>query len=154
MVCGPDAAAGYRLRPWLEGDEVVADFTFTEAQAGSPGIAHGGSVAAVCDDLLGHVLTSRRIAAVTRHLEIEYLKPVILGQQHRLVARLEADEGRKVWIRCEAYGEDGGPRFTARGLFIRVGLEHFLAGLPPDERERAQRKLAQLRRDDEELSAW
>jgi acyl-coenzyme A thioesterase PaaI-like protein len=154
MVCGPESKAGYDLRAHWDGDEVIADFTFGTMQAGAPGIAHGGAVSAVCDDLLGHVLTSVRIPAVTRYLEVEYLKPVILGERHRLVARKEGEEGRKVWIRCEAYGEDGGLRFTARGLFIRVGWSHFLAGLPPDERARAEEKLAEARAAGKDVSAW
>lgn len=154
MVCGPQATAGYGLEAYWDGDEVVAEFVFGTPQAGAPGIAHGGAVAAVCDDLLGHVLTSVRIPAVTRHLEVEYLKPVMLGERHRLVARQESAEGRKVWIVCKAYGEDGGLRFTARGLFIRVGWSHFLAGLPPDERERAKEKLAEARAAGEDVSAW
>jgi acyl-coenzyme A thioesterase PaaI-like protein len=154
MGCGPDAPSGYHLHPYRIDDRIIAEYTFGEGQAGAPGLAHGGAVAAICDDLLGHVLSSQRFAAVTRRLEVDYLKPVVLGEPHRLVAWEESEEGRKLWVRCEATGPDGGLRFTARGLFIRVGWEHFLAGLPEDERERAERKLAELRIDGKEPLAW
>jgi acyl-coenzyme A thioesterase PaaI-like protein len=154
MVCGPDAPAGFHLHPRREGDQVVAEFTFTEAHQGAPALAHGGAVAAVCDDLLGHVLRLVGAAAVTRRLEVEYLRPVVLGEPHRLAARLDSQEGRKLWISGEAVGEDGRKRFTASGLFVRVGLEHFLAGLPPQERARAQAALAAARRDAGDVTAW
>lgn len=150
MVCGPEAAAGYHLHPRRVGNEVQADFTFSPAQEGGPHLAHGGAVAAVCDDLLGHVLRLVRVPAVTRRLEVDYRRPVVLGEPHRLRAWLETREGRKLWIAGEGLGPDGGLRFSARGLFIRVELEHFLAGLPPDERARAGAVLQQ-RRDAE---AW
>lgn len=134
MVCGPDAATGYHLHPERRGDEVVADFTFGPVHAGAPNLAHGGAVAAVCDDLLGHVIRLVGVAAVTRRLEVDYRLPVVLGEPHALRARLDERDGRKLWISGEATGADGAVRFRARGLFIRVGVEHFLEGLPPAAR--------------------
>lgn len=154
MVCGPDAPTGYHLRPERQGDEVVAEFTFGPEQMGGPNLAHGGAVAAVCDDVLGHVIRLVGVAAVTRRLEVDYRRPVVLGERHRLRARLDGTEGRKLWISGEATGADGAVRFSARGLFIRVGIEHFLAGLPPDERARAETALAAARERGEDISAW
>lgn len=154
MVCGSANPAGYHLTAYRRGDEVVAEYTFDERHEGGPGLAHGGAVSAVCDDVLGHVLTLLGSPAVTRRLEVDYLKPVLLGETHTLVGRVERVDGRKSWLSLEALAPDGQPRFTARGLFIKVGLEHFLAGLSPDERDRAQAKLAELRERGEDVSAW
>jgi acyl-coenzyme A thioesterase PaaI-like protein len=152
MGCGPDAAAGYHLRAVRRGDEVVAEYTFARHHTGGPGLAHGGAVAVVCDDLLGHVLTLRGVPAVTRHLEVDYLAPVVVGEPHELVARLVSEDGRKLWLECEATHE-GTVRFRARGLMIRVGLRHFLAGLSPEQRQRAEAYLAEHGEDDDEVSA-
>jgi acyl-coenzyme A thioesterase PaaI-like protein len=111
---------------------------FDSAHAGGPGLAHGGAVSAVCDDLLGHVLAIYEVPAVTRRLEVDYLAPVLLHEPHQLAARLIERDGRKCWVEGEATGPDGRVRFTARGLFVQVGLEHFLAGLSPEERARAE----------------
>lgn len=154
MGCGPDAAAGYHLEVYRHGEGVMAEYTFTDAHAGAPGLAHGGAVAAVCDDLLGHLLHLRRIPGVTRHLEVGYVKPVMLGERHRLTADVESAEGRKLWCRCTALGEDGRVRFTARALFIQVALEHFLSGMSPEERERAKVWLAEQRGLGDDVTAW
>jgi acyl-coenzyme A thioesterase PaaI-like protein len=138
MGCGPDAIAGHHLEPRRRGDEVVARFTFDTTHAGGPGLAHGGAVSAVFDDLLGHVLTLHGVTGVTRRLEVDYLAPVLLHEEHELVARLVERDGRKLWVEGEALGPDGNVRFRARGLFIQVGAEHFLAGLSPEERARAE----------------
>lgn len=154
MGCGPEAAAGYHLVVYRHGEGVMADYTFTEAHAGAPKLAHGGAVAAVCDDLLGHLLHLRRTPGVTRHLEIGYVAPVMLGERHRLTAEFESVEGRKLWSRCAGVGEDGRVRFTARALFIRVALEHFLSGMSPEERERAKAWLDEQRRRGNDVTAW
>lgn len=154
LGCGPENASGFHLEVHRVEDGVVAEHIFRETHVGSPGLAHGGAVATVCDDLLGFLLYVLEVAGVTRHLEVEYLKPVVLGGRHRLHAVLESLEGRKMWFRCEGHGPDGTLRFTARALFIQVGLTHFLQGLPPDERERAQRVLAQQGAETDGATAW
>lgn len=139
MVCGPRAPASYGLVAHRQGNEVVASFTFGPAHEGGPYLAHGGAVAAVCDDLLGHVLRLVGTPAVTGRLEVDYIRPVALGERLRLVARLDRREGRKLWIVCEGRDEKkGDARFAARGLFVQVARDHFLSRLPPDERLRAE----------------
>lgn len=138
MGCGPDAISGYHLKVRRKGNEVVATFSFDSTHAGGPGLAHGGAVAAVMDDLLGHVMTLHGVPAVTRRLEVDYLAPVLLHEPHHLSARLDQRDGRKLWITGEGRAPDGREVFGARGLFVQVGLEHFLAGLSPEERARSE----------------
>ncbi len=54
--CGPEAQAGLHLEVQLVDDEVVAEYVFGDLHSGAPGIAHGGTVAALVDDLLGYAL--------------------------------------------------------------------------------------------------
>lgn len=154
MVCGRENPDSWHLTAYRHGDTVTCEFTFEERHEGGPGLAHGGAVAAVCDDVLGHALMLLGQPAVTRRLEVDYLKPVLLGEPHTMVGRVERLEGRKIWLTLEALAPDGQPRFSAKGLFIQVGLEHFLAGLSPEERERAATKLAELRERGEDVTAW
>ena len=67
--CGPEAEAGLHLVAQLDGSEVVASYTFSERHSGAPGIAHGGTVAALADDVLGYLLIVAREPGVTRRLE-------------------------------------------------------------------------------------
>ena len=128
LGCGPDAEAGFHLDVRREGDEVVATHTFTGRQGGAPGIAHGGAVATVCDDLLGFCLYVALIAGVTRHLEVEYLRPVLLGVPYEVRARVESADGRKHWFACTGTAPDGEVAFTAKALFLSVSLSHFDQG--------------------------
>ena len=62
MGCGPDNPNGLQMTVFLSGQQVYTDVTFDERQAGAPGLAHGGAIAAACDDLFGFTLIERNIA--------------------------------------------------------------------------------------------
>lgn len=153
MVCGPDAPAGYHLQARRAGDEVAATFTFGPEHQGAPYLAHGGAVAAVCDDLLGHVLALLNTPAVTGRLEVDYRRPVALGEPLRLAARLDRSEGRKLWLSGEGRDDYDTVRFSARGLFVRVSREHFLASLPAEERKRLDSVVVETQEGDD-VAAW
>lgn len=56
-----------------------------------------------------------------------------------------------------ALAHGGEVRFRALGLFVRVDIEHFLAGLGPQERARAEVALARARQDPADgvgVAAW
>jgi acyl-coenzyme A thioesterase PaaI-like protein len=125
LGCGPDAEHGFHLQVRRDGDEVVTSHVFTRSQSGAPGIAHGGAVATVVDDLMGYLLYVARKPAVTRTLDVEYLLPVMVGQQYEVRGRLELVDGRKIWTACTGHGPDGVLTFRGKGLFLEVPLSHF-----------------------------
>jgi acyl-coenzyme A thioesterase PaaI-like protein len=128
LGCGPDAAQGFHLQVRREGDEVVAEHVFENRHSGAPGIAHGGAVATVVDDVLGFLLYVVRAPGVTRKLEVEYLKPVLIGRRYTVRARVDEHDGRKIWVSCECTDADGTLAFRGKGLFLEVGLTHFAQG--------------------------
>ena len=129
LGCGPDAEQGFHLQSRREGDEVVAEHTFTTRHSGAPGIAHGGAVATVVDDVLGMLLYVVRVPAVTRHLAVDYLKPVRLDVPYAIRAKVDSHEGRKLFVSCACTDPDGVVAFTAKALFLAVPLSHFAAAL-------------------------
>ena len=129
LGCGPDAEQGYGLQVRCDGDDVVAEHVFEQRHSGAPGIAHGGAVATVFDDVLGYLLHVARVPGVTRHLEVEYLRPVLVGPRYALRGRLEGRDGRKLWVSCSCTGPDGVEAFRAKGLFVVVDVSHFASAL-------------------------
>jgi acyl-coenzyme A thioesterase PaaI-like protein len=123
--CGPESENGLHVVNRRVGDEVHATYTFAEQFTGAPGIAHGGTVAALVDDVCGGLLFVVREPAVTRKLEVEYLKPVLIGVQYELVARVDRRDGRKLWLVCEGRGPDGELVFLGHALFLIVAMTHF-----------------------------
>jgi acyl-CoA thioesterase FadM len=66
-----------------------------------------------------------RMAGVTRHLEVDYLKPVLTGVPYVIRARVDSRDGRKLWVSCACTAPDGTLTFTAKALFLEVSLSHF-----------------------------
>ncbi|MCW2667668.1 MAG: thioesterase [Frankiales bacterium] len=134
LGCGPDAAHGYHLSVRRDGeDAVVTDYVFGPEKSGAPGIAHGGAVATVADDVLGYLLHVARVPGVTRRLEVDYLKPVLVGVTYTVRAQLDRRDGRKLFVSCAGTGPDGVEAFRATGLFLVVGLSHFQVGATSGE---------------------
>ena len=123
--CGPEAEAGLHLVVRMEGEQVVADYAFATRHSGAPGIAHGGMVSALVDDLLGYTLYVVREPGVTRRLEVDFLRPVLVGTTYAVRGRVDRREGRKVFTSCEGTAPDGTVAFRGMGLFIVVPLSHF-----------------------------
>ena len=127
--CGPEAVgAGLRVAAHLEGDDIVSTHSFGEQHSGAPGIAHGGLVAALVDELLGYVVWLRHEPAVTRTLELDYRQPVLIGVSYDLRARIDRVEGRKIFASCEGSTAGGAPTFRGEGLFVKVEPTHFSVG--------------------------
>ncbi len=126
LGCGVQNPHGHHLEARREGaTAVVATHKFDARHVGAPGIAHGGAVATVLDDLYGFLLYAIGNLAVTRKLEVEYLRPVLLDVEYSLRAVSTKPDGRK--IRMSATLEDVAGQVIARSvaLFLIVEIEHF-----------------------------
>lgn len=135
LACGPDNPHGHHLVVHRRGEEVHAVHVFDQRHVGAPGIAHGGAVATVLDDLFGFLLYLTGAPAVTRQLEVRYDSPVRLGVAYELVARVVRMEGRKLFVEAEMRDTSGRSVASASALFLRVDAAHFRQGasssLPP-----------------------
>lgn len=129
LGCGPNNPHGHHLEVHRDGDRVHAALTFDERHVGAPGIAHGGAVATVFDDLFGFTLFIVGELAVTRSLQVEYLAPVRLGTDYTVVAKLDRREGRRLHVDAHLSEPGGREIATASALFMTVTLEHFVRAL-------------------------
>ena len=125
LGCGPDNPHGHHLQAWRDGDRIRARHVFDARHVGAPGIAHGGALATVLDDLFGFVLYVVGDLAVTRHLEVGYRAPVLLGVPYLLEAGLDRREGRKLFISARGVDETGALVVEAKAVFIVVEPQHF-----------------------------
>jgi acyl-coenzyme A thioesterase PaaI-like protein len=109
----------------------------TDAMQGAPGLLHGGFLTAAFDESLGSVPALVTRATVTARLETDFRLPVPVGTTLWLRARLDGVLGRKYFVSAVAHldTEDGPVAATARALFVRVGLEHFLRHSRPEDLE-------------------
>ncbi len=108
--CGPDNPAGWHIKSYLRGDEVIAHYTpQPEYTGGVPENLYGGLLAAILDchgtaaaaafyhRAQGFELGREPLMrCVTASLTVNYRKPTPMGQELELVARCLNIEGRKV----------------------------------------------------------
>ncbi|HJT92366.1 MAG TPA: PaaI family thioesterase [Mycobacterium sp.] len=130
LGCGPDNPHGHHLHARRRGEGVVAEHVFDDRHMGAPGIAHGGAVTTVLDDMFGMLLYTVGEMAVTRRLDTEFHAPVLLGTRYVITADLQRRRGRKldVTARMEV-ATTGDLAASARALFIVVDLAHFTTSL-------------------------
>jgi len=114
--------------------EVHGRVRFGSAYEGPPSSVHGGYVAAAFDEVLGLAQSLGGSPGMTGTLTIRYRKPTPLHTDLRFVARLDRQEGRKIFCSGELYAGDL-LCAEAEGIFISVDIGR-MAELMARRRER------------------
>jgi uncharacterized protein (TIGR00369 family) len=123
--CGRDNPAGLHLEfLTAEDGSVVCLPTISDAFEGPPGYVHGGIIATLLDETMSKAVRAKGVRAMTRHMEIDYLRPVHSCVPIRLEGRLVRSEGRKHWTEARIIGERNHTLAEAKGLFIEVSTGH------------------------------
>ncbi|MBU1801634.1 PaaI family thioesterase [Nocardioides sp.] len=126
LGCGAENPHGHHLVVTRDGPNVVAaSHTFDARHVGAPGIVHGGAVATVFDDLYGFLLYSVGDLAVTRKLDVEYLRPVLLDVDYTLRATIAERAGRKIHMAASLEDSTGLLAARSSALFVTVDIDHF-----------------------------
>lgn len=123
--CGPANPSGLHLEFLIAKDGTVVCLTTVPASfEGPPGYLHGGIIATLLDETMSKAVRAQGVTAMTRQMEIDYLRPVHSGAPIRLEGRLLRAEGRKHWTEARLLDARGQLRAEARGLFIEVHSGH------------------------------
>ena len=124
---GPANPTAMEVDMRRNGDGVRAVVTFGAAFESAPGRAHGGSVCAVVDDVLGYLMVCLGIAAYTARLEIDYRDGVPIDEPVVFAGRETRREGRKshveLTVRAANEPASASPLIEAAGLFVIVTAE-------------------------------
>lgn len=87
---------------------------------GPPGYIHGGIVATLLDEAMSKLNRPLNVLAMTRHMEIDYLRPAPLHQPLVLIGRHLRREGRKLFHQAELQHPDGTVLARSQGVFIAI----------------------------------
>jgi acyl-coenzyme A thioesterase PaaI-like protein len=112
--CGPDNPNGLHLHFLLdrEAHTAAAHVHLTRLFEGPPGHIHGGIIATLMDEAMSKLNRLFDVVAMTRHMEVDYLRPAPLHDTRR--------EGRKLYHRAELLSHDGVVLAQAKGLFVAL----------------------------------
>jgi len=87
---------------------------------GHPGYLHGGIIATLIDEAMSKAVRACGFVAMTRHMEVDYLRPVPSGEPLRLEGKVTQNEGRKHWAEARILSAEGTVLAEGKGLFIAV----------------------------------
>lgn len=119
--CGEANPAGLRLQfLFAEDHSVVGQPVVSSAFEGHPGYLHGGVIATLLDETMSKAVRARGFTAMTRHMEVDYLRPVPSAAPLRLEGRVTHNEGRKHWAEAKILDANGRILAEGKGLFIEV----------------------------------
>jgi uncharacterized protein (TIGR00369 family) len=119
--CGQANATGLHLEFLLAEDHSVVSLTsIPDTFEGPVGYLHGGIIATLLDEAMSKSIRARGFIAMTRHMEVEYLRPVRSCAQLRLEGRLTRSEGRKHWAEAKILDAEGTTLAHGKGLFVEV----------------------------------
>ena len=123
--CGPANDTGLQLIFQLAEDgSVVGLPTVSDRFEGPAGYVHGGIIATMLDETMSKSVRAKGLTAMTRQMEVEYLRPVHSGSPIRLEGRLLRSEGRKHWTEARILCARGHVLAKATGLFIEIHTGH------------------------------
>jgi uncharacterized protein (TIGR00369 family) len=129
--CGQANDTGLHLEFLFAGDgSIVSLAAVPDTFEGPPGFVHGGIIATLLDEAMSKAVRARGVTAMTRHMEIDYLRPVPSAVAIRIEGRVVRSEGRKHWTEARILNTKAATLATGKGLFIEVH-EHRLAAAAP-----------------------
>jgi uncharacterized protein (TIGR00369 family) len=119
--CGLENRTGLRLKFFTDANHnVVCHLRLAARFAGPPGHAHGGIIATLLDEAMSKVNRARGVLAMTRRLDVDYLRPVPLGQPLTLTARHLETHGRRNHIEARLADASGDILAAAKAVFVTI----------------------------------
>jgi uncharacterized protein (TIGR00369 family) len=119
--CGEANPIGLHLHFLLAEDgSVVCLATVPDTFEGPVGYIHGGMIATLLDEAMSKAVRARGVRAMTRHMEVDYLRPVPSGSPIRLEGHVTHHEGRKHWVQARLLNDKGTELAKGKGLFIEI----------------------------------
>jgi acyl-coenzyme A thioesterase PaaI-like protein len=123
--CGRANPHGLKLTFYTAEDGGVwCNWTPSRVNEGYDGIAHGGIITTVLDEVMGWAVYHQKIWAVTGKIAVSFRKPVVIGEPTRAAARVVAENGRRITITADLHRASNGVLLAeAEAIFFKVSEE-------------------------------
>ncbi len=127
--CGPANEHGLKLKFALDHEAGTSAATVKLARRWErpPGYVHGGIIATMLDEAMGKLNTIHDVVAMTRQMEIDFLRPCPLGEPLTVTGRFVRRDGRKIFMESEIHDAAGKLLVRGKGLFIVIDVSTMLA---------------------------
>ena len=119
--CGEANPQGLQLSFLMAEDgTAVCPISIPDRFEGHPGFLHGGIIATLLDETMSKAVRARGLTAMTRHLEVDYRRPVPSCTPIRMEGRILRDEGRKHFVEATIFNAESSVLAHGKGVFVEV----------------------------------
>ena len=127
FICGLKNNSGLQASFYeTENGELIATFVPTLEHQSYPGRLHGGLASAILDETMGRAIlvgNDTEIWGLTIELNVTYKKPIPLGVELKVVARISEENSRFFHGTGEIVLPGGEVAVVARGKYLKAPLE-------------------------------
>lgn len=138
FVCGTANPHSIGVTWYLTGGAITATIALDEHQQGPPGHAHGGALAALLDEAMGFAVWAAGLRVAAVNLNVDYRRPVPLGQPITVTGRLVERGERAIHTEGEIRLPDGEVAAAGRGVYVEA--PHLFADAGGFDVRRARRE--------------
>ena len=125
FVSGDQTGNRFRMQYFRDQEQnLVARVWFGPVTEGPPGHAHGGSIAAVLDEVLGLAAWAAGHQIVVGNLNVNFRQLLPIKTVVQVNTKLISVQGRKVLVHGEIHSLDGGTYATGECLCIKIVQNH------------------------------
>ena len=121
--CGKNNKDGLQLDFWFEDDVFITDIVFKEKHVGYPGIAHGGIICSVLDELMASHLYQLGHSAMTADIQVRFKLPIPLGETIRFRSQVDTLKKRLWALSAQGFLPNGTVAVTARAKMLPARFE-------------------------------
>jgi acyl-coenzyme A thioesterase PaaI-like protein len=131
--CGPANPEGLHLVFVLDAkaQTATAQLELTRLHEGPPGYVHGGIIATLMDEAMSKLNRPLNVLAMTRHMEVDYLRPaplhqplVLIGTHLSRPVNHAGTPGRKLFHQAELQLADGTVLARGKALFVTISEKY------------------------------
>jgi uncharacterized protein (TIGR00369 family) len=124
FVCGESNPKALNVRFYADEQGACVPLVLREEQMGYPGIAHGGALMSILDELMGWAATMQTGEfSVSAEINTRFLKPVPLHTPLTARAQMTQRRGRVWYTHGEIADEKGTVYVRATGKYVSIGKE-------------------------------
>jgi len=124
FVCGRSNPSGLRLPIVADDQGAHFEYVIPEHYQGWHGIAHGGIVATLLDELMAWSTKTRGYSTVTAEMNVRFRKPVPVGRKIYGQGWITAEQGRLVLAASRLTDPAGTVLAEATGKLWKVSERH------------------------------
>jgi len=127
FACGTENPIGLNLDFFLKGDAVYTEITLDKVYEGWEGIAHGGIVSTLLDEIMSWtIMYSKRAFILTRNMTVKYIRPIMIGTPLVISGQTtDALPFPRIGAEAEIRNREGGLLVKGSGEFVALSKEKF-----------------------------